>query len=96
LAKNHLGSWKQAVAWCRAIEANRNYPRAYFQLAVALAQLGRLEEAHSSVKAGIAINPSFTVSRARVNWTAISDDLTYSVQLAPIFEGLRTAGLPEE
>jgi TolB-like protein/DNA-binding winged helix-turn-helix (wHTH) protein len=28
LAKNLLGSWEQAVAWCRrAIEANRNYPR---------------------------------------------------------------------
>ncbi len=97
LAKNHLGSWEQAVAWCRrAIEANRNYPRAHFQLAVALAQLGRLDEAHSSVKAGIAINPSFTVSRARTNWTAISDNPTYLAQLEPIFDGLRKAGLPEQ
>jgi TolB-like protein/class 3 adenylate cyclase len=72
LAKNLLGSWEQAVAWCRrALEANPNYPRAYFQLAVALAHLGRLDEAHSSVKAGIAINPSFTVARARVDWTAV-------------------------
>ena len=31
VAKNHLGSWEQAVAWFRrAIEANRNYPSAYF------------------------------------------------------------------
>ena len=31
LAKLHLGSWEQAVAWCRrAIEANQNYPLAYF------------------------------------------------------------------
>ena len=97
LAKNHLGSWEQAVAWCRrAIEANRNYPRAYFQLAVALAQLGRLDEAHSSVKAGIAINPTFTVSRARANWTAMSDDPTYLAQLEPIFDGLRKAGVPEQ
>jgi tetratricopeptide (TPR) repeat protein len=97
LAKNHLGSWEQAVAWCRrAIEANRNYPRAYIQLAIALAQLGRLDEAHSSVEAGLAINPSFTVSRARTNWTALSDDTTYLAQLEPIFEGLRKAGLPEE
>jgi TolB-like protein/DNA-binding winged helix-turn-helix (wHTH) protein len=96
LAKNLLGSWEQAVAWCRrAIEANRNYPRAYFQLAVALAQLGRLDEAHSSVTAGIAINPSFTVTRARVDWTALSDDPTYLDQLEPIFEGLRMAGVPE-
>jgi uncharacterized protein YbjQ (UPF0145 family) len=40
-AKNHLGSWEQAVAWLRrAIEANRNNP-AHFNLAAALAQLGR-------------------------------------------------------
>ena len=97
LAKNLLGSWEQAVAWCRrAIEANPNYPRAYFQLALALAQLGRLDEAHSSVNAGIAINPSFTVSRARVDWTALSDDPTYLAQIEPTLEGLRKAGLPEE
>jgi hypothetical protein len=64
-------------------------------LALALAQLGRLDEAHSSVKAGIAINPSFTVSRARVNWTALSDDPTYLAQLEPVFDGLRKAGVPE-
>jgi TolB-like protein/class 3 adenylate cyclase len=96
LAKNLLGSWEQAVAWCRrAIEANPNYPRAYFQLALALAQLGRLDEAHSSVNAGIAINPSFTVSRARVDWTALSDDPTYLAQLEPLFESMRIAGVPE-
>jgi tetratricopeptide (TPR) repeat protein len=97
LARNHLGSWEQAVAWCRrAIEANRNYPRAYFQLALALAQLDRLDEAHSAVKAGIAINPSFTVSRAGVNWTALSDDPTYLAQLVPLLEGMRKAGVPEQ
>ena len=97
LAKNLLGSWEQAVAWCRgAIEANPNYPRAYFQLALALAHLGRLDEAHSSVNAGIAINPSFTVSRARVDWTALSDEPTYLAQLEPLLEGMRKAGVPEQ
>jgi hypothetical protein len=33
VAKNHLGSWEQAVAWFRqAMEANRKYPDGYFQL----------------------------------------------------------------
>ncbi len=97
IAKLHLGSYEQAVAWCRrSIEANRSYPDAYFELAAALAQLDRLDEAHSAVKAGIAINPSFTVSRARVNWTALSDDPTYLAQLEPIFDGLRKAGVPEQ
>jgi tetratricopeptide (TPR) repeat protein len=57
---------------------------------------GRLDEAHSAVKAGLALAPSFTVSRARANWTAPSDDSTYLAQLEPIFEGLRKAGLPEQ
>ena len=97
MAKLHLGSWEQAVAWFRrAIEANRNYPHAYFQLAAALAQLGRLDEAHSAVKAGLALNPAFTISRARAAWTAMSDDPTYLAQLEPIFEGLRKAGVPEQ
>jgi tetratricopeptide (TPR) repeat protein len=97
LASNHLGSWEQAVAWCRrAIEANRNYQRAYFQLGLALAQLGRLDEAHSSVKAGVAINPSFAISRVRAVYMAMSDDPTYLTQLGPIFEGLRKAGVPEQ
>ncbi len=96
IAKNHLGDCEQAVLWCRrAIEANRNYPEAHFHLAAALARLGRLDEARSAIKAGLMLNPSFTVSRARTNWTAMSDDPTHPLQLAPIFEGLRMAGLPE-
>ena len=69
---------------------------AYFQLAAALAQLGRLDEARSAVKAGLALNPTFTISRARASWTAMSDDPTYLAQLEPILDGLRKAGLPEE
>jgi tetratricopeptide (TPR) repeat protein len=97
IAKNYLGSWEQAVAWFRrAIEANRNYPPAYFQLAAALAQLGRLDEANSAVKAGLALNPTFAISRARGAFTVRSDDPTYLAQLEPILEGLRKAGLPEQ
>jgi TolB-like protein/class 3 adenylate cyclase len=97
IAKNHLGDCEQAVLWCRrAIEANRNYPEAHFHLAAALARLDRLAEARSAVKAGLMLNPSFTVSRARTDWTAMSDDPTHPHQLAPIFEGLRMAGLREQ
>lgn len=97
IAKNHLGECEQAVVWCRrAIEANRNYPEAHFHLAAALARLGQLDEARSAVTAGLALNPSFTVSRARINWTAMSDDPAHPEQLAPIFESLRMAGLPEQ
>jgi tetratricopeptide (TPR) repeat protein len=97
-AKTLLGSYEQAVAWFRrAIEANRNSPVAYFNLAAALAQLGRLDEAHSAAKAGLALNPAFTLSRAHSAWTAMSDDPTYRAQLERrLLGGLRKAGLPEQ
>ena len=95
-AKNHLGSSEEAVAWFRrAIEANRNFPFTHFSLAAALAQLGRLDEAHSAVKAGLALDPKFTVSRTRASWTAMSDDPTYLAQIELYLEGLRKAGVPE-
>ncbi|MFZ0603895.1 MAG: adenylate/guanylate cyclase domain-containing protein [Roseiarcus sp.] len=96
LAKNHIGNWEQAVAWFRrSIEANRNYPPAYFNLAAALAQLGRLDEAHSAVRAGLALNPAYNVARRLAFWTAMSDNPRYLAQLEPIFEGMRKAGVPE-
>ena len=96
-AKLHLGSYEQAVAWFRrAIEANRNNPPAHLNLASALAHLGRLDEARSAVAVGLALNPTYTISRRRASWTAQSDDLTYRAQLEPIFDGMRMAGVPEE
>jgi tetratricopeptide (TPR) repeat protein len=96
-AKTQLGAWDEAVGWCRrAIEANRNFPLPYFSLGAALAQLGRRVEAHSAVKAGLELNPAFTVSRADAHWRAVSDDPAYQAQLEPYLEGLRKAGLPEE
>ena len=97
IAKNHLGLWEQAVAWFRrSIEANRNFPHSHFVLGAALAQLGRLDEARSAVKAGLALNPAFSISRARANWVAMSDDPTYLAQGDRIYEGLRKAGAPEQ
>ena len=97
VAKNQLGSWEQAAAWLRrAIEANRNFPPAYFWLATALVQLGRLDEARAAVKAGLALDPAFTISRARALWTAVSENPTYLAQLEPILEGMCKAGVPEQ
>jgi TolB-like protein len=96
VAKNRLGSYEQGVAWFRrAIEANRNHPVPYFALAPALAQLGRLDEARSAARAGLALNPAFTVSRAHAAWKAMSDDPTFLAQLEPILDGMRKAGVPE-
>ena len=90
LAKLHLGSWEEAVAWCRrVIEANRSHPNAHFWLAAAITNLDQRDEARTAVQVGLALNPSFTVSRARAAWTAMSDDPTYLAGLEPVFEGLR-------
>jgi TolB-like protein len=97
LAKLHLGNYPQAIAWFRrALEGNRNYSFANIGLAVALSQLGRLDEAHYAARAGLALNPTFVVSRARATWTVMSDDPTYLAQLDPILEGLTMARVPEQ
>ena len=95
-AKRHLGVWEEAVAWFRrAIEANRNFPQTHFELAAALTQLGRLEDARSAVRAGLALDPNFSISRARAFFTAESSDPKYLTQTERILEGMRKAGLPE-
>jgi TolB-like protein len=96
LSKLHLGTYELAVAWCRrAIEANRNFPAAYFNMAAALAQLGRLDEARSAAKAGLALNPTYTISHTRAAYMAGSDDPTFLAQFEAIIDGLRKAEVPE-
>jgi tetratricopeptide (TPR) repeat protein len=96
LANNLLGLHEQAVAWSRrAIEANRNYPFPYINLGVALARLGRLDEARSAVTAGLALNPAFSISRQRANATSMTDDPTALAQMERFRHGLREAGVPE-
>jgi TolB-like protein/class 3 adenylate cyclase len=97
MAKLHLGSFEQTVAWCRrAIEANRNYAHPHFMLGGALAHLGRLDEARSAVKAGLALNSTFSISRVRATYAAMSDDPTYLAVIEPVLEGMRKAGVPEQ
>jgi TolB-like protein len=96
-ANSCLGRWEQAVAWFRrSIEANRNFPETLFRLAAAQAQLGRLDEARSAVRAGLELCPSFTISVARAAWTAMSEDPTYLAQLLPLLDGMSKAGVPEQ
>src|SRR5262249_48674859 len=96
-ASLHLGDYEQAIAWFRrSTEANRNLPATSFSLAAAFALLGRLNDAHSSVKAGLALNPTLTVSRLRATWTARSDNSTFLTGVERILDGMRRAGLPEQ
>ncbi len=94
-AKISLGADEEAVAWLRrSTDANRNFPLYHFFLAAALGQLGRLDEARSAVQAGLALNPTFTISRFRAG--APSDNPTFLAQRERIYEGMRKAGVPEE
>ena len=63
-AKMTLGANEEAVAlFRRSIENNRTIPLTHFFLAAALANLGKLEEAQSEAKAGLALDPGFSIRR---------------------------------
>jgi tetratricopeptide (TPR) repeat protein len=95
-ANLNLELHEEAAEWYRrAIEANRNYAHVHFVLGAALARLGRLDDARASVKAGLALNPAFSISRARSLWTAISAEPAYLARMEPNFETMRMAGVPE-
>lgn len=82
-----LGSFRESV------EANRNYAIAHFLLAAALALLGYEDEAGEAVKAGLAIDPSFTLRRFCLG--AQSDNPTYLVARDRLIAGMRLAGVPQ-
>ncbi len=95
-AKLRLGGEEEAVAWLRrSIETNRTFPGSHFALAAALARLGRLPEANSEAQAGLALHPTFTLSRFRAG--APSDDNPAATAgYERIIDGLRKAGVPEQ
>jgi hypothetical protein len=61
-----------------------------------LRHLGRIDEAQSAVKAGLVLNPAYTIGLARALWTAWSDNPTFLAGVQRIVDGLRTAGAPEQ
>ena len=92
LAKLYLGEDEAAVAWLRrSVEANRNFPLPQFLLASALAHLGRQEAACTAVRAGLALDPAFTIRRLRSILTHMSD----TAQTERILHGMHEAGVPE-
>jgi tetratricopeptide (TPR) repeat protein len=94
ISKMLLGRNDEAVAWLRrSIESNRNNPMSHFHLAAALAFLGREEDSHSAMRAGLALNPQFTIARYEDAWRF--QDFAGSSGRQAILEGLRKAGLPE-
>ena len=93
-AKLHLGKDAEAIGWLgRSIEANRNHALSQFYLGAVLALLGRTPEARPAVEAGLAMNPTFTISRFRAG--VGSDNATYLAQRQRVYDGMRKAGVPE-
>ena len=87
-AKLQLGADLEAVSWfLRGVEANRNWPFAHFGLAAALALLGKLGEAQAAAKAGLALDPTFTIRRLNSFTRGRAERLA---------DGMRKAGVPEE
>jgi TolB-like protein/Tfp pilus assembly protein PilF len=94
-AKLYLGQDEEAIDWLRrSIEGNRNNPMSYFLLAAALANLGQIDEARSEARAGLAINPAFSISRILA--TASPDNPVAVAAWARFIASLRRVGVPEE
>ena len=93
-SKLHLAKDEEAVLWFRrAIEANRNFAFTHWSLAAALAHLGRMDEARAAARAGLKLEPSFTIARFRAG--ARSENPIYLGGRERIYEGMRRAGIPE-
>jgi tetratricopeptide (TPR) repeat protein len=94
-AKMQLGSDAEAVDWLRrSIETNRNFALTHFHLAAALGLLGALDEAGAAAKAGLTLNPDFTICRFRTAAKS-SDHPAFLAGLERVYEGMRRAGVPE-
>jgi predicted Zn-dependent protease len=93
-AKLQLGADAEAVTWLqRSLNANRNFPLTHFVLAAALGLLGEMDEARAAAKAGLALQPDFTISRLRA--VAYSDNTTYLTARERLCMGMRLAGVPQ-
>jgi tetratricopeptide (TPR) repeat protein len=93
-AKLQLSADAEAVTWLRrGLESNYNYPVGHFHLAAAQALLGSQSEARSATRAGLALDPTFTIRRYRAG--ASSDNPIYLAGHERNIEGMRIAGVPE-
>jgi len=93
VAKIYLGQHEEAIEWLRrSIEANRNNPISHLALASAFAALDRFGEAQAAVRAGLALNPQFTIARLRATDPQSENDPGRE----RFIDGLRKAGVPEE
>jgi TolB-like protein len=92
--KAQMGADEEAVSWLRrGIEANRNLPIGHFFLAAALAVVNRHDDGRNAARAGLVLDPGFTIARFRAS--IASDNPTYLAGRERVYEGMRQAGVPE-
>jgi tetratricopeptide (TPR) repeat protein len=93
-AKFGEGKEEEAALWAsRSIDMSPDFMTSHFVLAAALASLGRMAEAREAVRAGLDLDPTFTIARYRASTS--SDNPRYLAGLARILDALRKAGVPE-
>lgn len=94
VAKLWHGAYAEAVVWLRrGLEANRNFPIGHFILAAGLGLLGHLDQARAAAKAGLALDPNFSIQRYRVS--SPSNNPIYLARRERLYQGMRLAGVPE-
>ena len=100
MAKNHLLPLR--ASGCVVSTGDRGQPGNYpdlqnFFLGAAPrgSLVGSMRRVPARSKAGVALNPAFTISRVRAAWSARSDDPTFLAGFERILEGMRKAGVPE-
>jgi TolB-like protein len=93
-AKFGEGRDEAAAAWARrSIDVSPDFMTSHFVLAAAFVGLGRMAEARDAVRAGLDLNPTFTIARYRASPS--SDNPRYLAGLARILDALRKAGVPD-
>ena len=96
VAKMNLGADEEAITlFRRSIQDNPTFPLEHFFLAAMLASRGEQEEAKSEVKAGLALDPSFSIRRFRIGADAQGDNPRFRAVNERIIERMRKAGVPE-
>jgi tetratricopeptide (TPR) repeat protein len=92
-----LGCNEEAIAWLQqSVETNRNYSLAHFYLAGALALVGRMSEAQENAKAGLALDPAFTVSSWKKTLPTKPANTEIAERFERFYEAFRQAGVPDE
>ena len=93
-AKLFLGADAEAIMWIRrSLKANTNYPLAHFELAAALSLSGELDEARAAAKAGLALDPGFTIRRLKA--VPFSGNEQFRAGAKRLIRGMGLAGVPE-